>query len=261
MPVPEATRVTFAKNPLNEVVTQLKFPRLLELDAELPVQYQKSLQDDFPLLSAGRVFQVTIDPEAGAQSAASEGRRYEFFTKDRKWQAVLTSEFVALSTSEYKSWEEFRHRTKHVVSAFLECYKPAQFDRIGLRYRDSISRTRLNLEGVSWGELLQPHILGALAAPGVEEEELIGYRGSFALRLGSLVKVQVTHGIVTSENKPEYMIDSDFFVDQPTEANPDAAISVLESFRPHTNNLFHWCVTRRLFDAMAPEAVPIKEAE
>ena len=153
---------------------------------------------------------------------------------------MLTSDFIALTTSEYKTWEEFRRRTKHVLAALFKCYRPAQFDRIGVRFRDTISRSRFKLEGVPWRELLQPHILGALAR--VEEIDLIGCRSSIALRLGGLVKVQINHGLVVSETEPEYTIDSDFFVDQPTEANLDAAISALESFRPHTNNLFHWCM-------------------
>src|ERR1700730_2012320 len=115
MPIPQARRVTFAKNPLAEVVMQLTFPRLLEIDADLSLSFQKGIQSEYPLLSAGKVIEVAFDPEKGADSRASESRRYEFFSADRKWQAVLTSEFVALTTSDYTRWEDFKARIRRLL--------------------------------------------------------------------------------------------------------------------------------------------------
>jgi uncharacterized protein (TIGR04255 family) len=255
MPIPRAERVAFSNNPLVEVVTQLAYPRLLEIDAELPVKFQKLVQADYPILSAGKVLEVQFD-EKGAETRAPEGRRYEFFSADRKWQAVLTSEFIALTTSQYIGWEDFKTHASKIVSAFLDCYRPAYFSRIGLRYRDTISRSRLGLKGVPWHQLLQPHILGALSAGALNERELIGCRTSFALKLENSAKVQVNHGLLATESDdPEYVIDSDFFQDQPTQADLDAAIRILENFRPHTGNLFHWCITKQLSDAMGPKPI------
>lgn len=91
MPIPRAKRVTFNPHPLVEVVTQFVFPRLLELDVELPVQFQKSIQSEFPILEAGKVIEVTVDlDKGGALRTPPEGRRFQFFTMDRKWQAVLS---------------------------------------------------------------------------------------------------------------------------------------------------------------------------
>ncbi|MGT2504068.1 TIGR04255 family protein [Bradyrhizobium guangxiense] len=148
-----------------------------------------------------------------------------------------------------------RSLTTKLLNWFLECYAPSEFSRIGLRYRDVISRSRLELRNVPWTELLRPHLLGALAMSGLGPDELIGSRNSFALRLGENVKVQVNHGLVASEGDFDYLIDSDFFVDHPTKATIDAAAGALESFRPSTNNLFQWCITKRLFDAMGPKDV------
>lgn len=256
MPIPHAARVTFADNPLTEVVSQFAFPRLLEIDQELPVKFQKQVQDAYPVLKTAQVVEIAFDLQKGSQRSP-ETRRYEFWSKDEKWQLVLTSNFVALTTSEYRDWADFKGRIIQVVKALTDCYKPAHFQRVGLRYRDTISRTRLKLEGTPWSELLQPHILGPLAPGGLQESEVIGFRNSFALRLPSEAKVQIHHGILATEaGDSDYTIDSDFFVDQTTEANEDAAAATLERFRPHTNNLFHWCITQQLFDAMGPQALP-----
>jgi uncharacterized protein (TIGR04255 family) len=68
MPIPHRQRVTFTPNPLVEVVTQFAFPTLLEVDAELPVQFQKNLRQQYPILEAGKVIQVTLDLSEGRQA-------------------------------------------------------------------------------------------------------------------------------------------------------------------------------------------------
>jgi uncharacterized protein (TIGR04255 family) len=256
MPIPTAPRVTFAKHSLVEVVSQLTFPRLLEIDTELPVRFQRAIQSDYPALSAGKVLELQVDLEK-AQSKTADARRYEFSSLNNQWKAVLSSDFVALTTLEYTRWEDFKGRVLQLVATLIDCYRPAQFTRIGLRYRDLISREKLNLGGVPWRDLLAHQILGVLAKGGLDESEVIGARNSFVYSLPNNVKVQVIHGItVGGSGSPEYMIDSDFFIDQATEATLDAATRTLESFRPHTNNLFHWCISKRLSDAMEPTSAP-----
>jgi uncharacterized protein (TIGR04255 family) len=255
MPIPNVKRVIFAKHALVEVVSQFTFPRLLEIDTELPVGFQKMIQKDYPALSAGKMVEFQLDLEK-AETRRADARRYEFSSQDGKWQAVLTSEFIALTTADYKKWEDFKAKMLQLVDTIIDCYRPSVFTRIGLRYRDSIAREPLGLTDVPWRDLLAPHISGVLGREGMDEREVLGLRSSFALSLPNNVKVQVNHGIALGRSgTPEYMIDSDFFVDQPTEATLDAATRTLEAFRPHTNNLFNWFICERLFNAMEPTAV------
>jgi uncharacterized protein (TIGR04255 family) len=254
MPIPPARRVIFTPNPLVEVVTQFAFPRLLELDAELPVQFQKLVQAEFPILEASKVIEVTIDMEKGDSRRAPEGRRYVFFSPDRKWQAALTSDFLALTTTEYVRWEGFRHRAVLLLGAFLKCYKPVHFHRIGLRYRDVLTRSKLKLKDIPWRDLLAPPIAGMLSTGDVDEKDVLGCRTSCAFSVSPTIKVQLNHGIVAGrEGEHDYMIDMDFFIDQPTEANADAGTKTLESFRPHPSDLFNWCISKQLYDAMDPQ--------
>ena len=42
------------------------------------------------------------------------------------------------------------------LAAFIQLYKPAYFQRVGLRYLNIVSRTTLDLEDVSWRGLFTP---------------------------------------------------------------------------------------------------------
>jgi uncharacterized protein (TIGR04255 family) len=94
---------------------------------------------------------------------------YQFSTVDDLWTIHLGREFLALSCRRYDRWENFKDHLGEPLRALLEIYAPAFFSRIGLRYRDIIRRSVLGLEGVGWGELLRPHVTGALALPEVAE--------------------------------------------------------------------------------------------
>src|SRR5262249_40871473 len=121
----------------------------------------------------------------------------------------------------------------------------------GLRYRDILTRSKLKLSNVPWRDLLSAPIAGILSSGDVDEKDILGCRASCAFSVTETIKVQLNHGIVAGQDgEQDYTIDMDFFVDQPTEAEPNAASKVLERFRPHPNNLFHWCIRKQLLDAL-----------
>ena len=62
MPIPHRDRVIYGRNPLQEVVCQIRFPRLLDIDAEVPARFQSAIAEDYPLLAVRSVFQLTVDP-------------------------------------------------------------------------------------------------------------------------------------------------------------------------------------------------------
>ena len=51
MPFPDAKRIIFRKNPLTEVVCQLRFPPILKIDAEVPANFQEAIRTEFEILS------------------------------------------------------------------------------------------------------------------------------------------------------------------------------------------------------------------
>ena len=103
--------------------------------------------------------------------------------KENKWKLVLASDFLALSTSDYHNWEEFRSRLSAAIELLVEYYSPSHFDRVGLRYQDLILRSELGLEDIAWRNLLQPPVLGAFLAKNLPEEDFSEAFSVFACRL------------------------------------------------------------------------------
>ena len=122
--------------------------------------------------------------------------RFQFLSSDGEWTVSLTREFVALSTTNYTSWEEFRENMGLVIRALLDVYTPAFITRVGLRYQNVIDRKSLNLEGCAWKRLIEGYVLGPLAENKVAEA-VAEHRNTLGVRLeGQNDFVRLEHGLV-----------------------------------------------------------------
>ena len=256
---PAIDRVIYRKNPLIEVVSQVRFPQILRIDAELPTAFQERIREDYPEFNqSAQVPEVQgLPPTVAAALRSSPGfsarMAFEFMSADGIWKVTLNRDFLALTTSQYTKWEDFRHRLLHLLDALVKTYAPPYYSRIGLRYRDAIQRSVLGLDDTDWSALLIPEIASILTArtPRLDIPEAIG-RFSVGLpdydgRLG------VTHGLATNEDTKEvgYLIDADFFTHKRTQ--PTEAVEILDDFNREAGRFFRWCITDQLHKAMQPE--------
>jgi len=258
MPFPETPRVLYAINPLDKVLCQLRFPTILRVATELPAAFQERVRDRYPLfqqraLSLPVPVPAQIAQQLGLQLNLGTGEvAYEFSTEDGLWEVSLTKDFLALSTHEYQRWEGFKEYLALPLAALLDVYAPAFFSRIGLRYNDVIVRSKLGLEVVEWGELLQPHAAAELGEPGVAACVENSHRRVDIRLADGRGKVRLQHGFVDHAETREvcYLIDSDFYTDERTETQDAGA--VLDNFNRQSGRLFRWCITSRLHEAMGP---------
>ncbi len=261
MAFPDAPRVIYEKNPLEEVICQVRFPAILKIDTEAPAAFQESIRANFPLyknrptlklpggLPAELMTLLGKDLPFGGQNA------HDFTTRDEKWTLGLAREFLALTCRSYDRWEEFKQQLDGPLRALQMSYVPAFFTRVGLRYRDIIRRESLDLKNVGWAELLQPWIASAFGSPDVSTDvEHSGHELLIRLPEGQ-GHVRVHHGTVLDETTKEtcYVIDADFFTEQQTE--PSHAIECLDFLNKQARLLFRWCIQDRLHRAMRPSAV------
>jgi uncharacterized protein (TIGR04255 family) len=263
MSFPDAPRVVYENNPLEEVICQLRFPPVLRIDAEPPALFQDRVRDTYPLYSAKP--SVRLPAGLPAELAALVAKdlpfgggqiAHDFDTADAKWTLALTRDFLALTSRAYDRWETFKRNLNAPLDALQEIYSPAFFIRIGLRYRDVIRRSPLGLQEVPWSELLNPWVAGALASEEVAGD--VERSGSEVLiRLPEQGgRLQVHHGLVRDDpsKEPCYVIDCDFFVDTQTEtAN---ALARLDYLHQQARLFFRWCIGDRLHGAMRPRPVP-----
>jgi uncharacterized protein (TIGR04255 family) len=259
MAFPDAKRVIYDKNPLEEVICQLRFPPILKIDTESPSGFQERIRTDYPFYKAKPGLRLPAGiPGELASMIASELPHghglaaHEFTSRDEKWTLSLTREFLALTCRSYDRWENFKEHLRVPLDALQALYSPAFFTRIGLRYRDVLRRSTLGLEEAGWAELLQPWIAGALAIHEVAQD--VDHSATeLVLRLPDRhSRVRVHHGLAADDKGQEqsYVIDADFFHDQQTEA--PHAIERLDFLNKQSRLFFRWCIQERLHEAMRP---------
>ena len=262
MSFPKVERVIYKKNPLDRVICQLRFPPILRIDAESPVEFQDCVRKEFPYYSEKNELAMGIPPRVreqiprellGGILRTTDTKNHEFSSEDGQWKINLARTFIALSTDRYEVWEDFKKKLEIPLTTLINVYSPSHFSRIGLRYRDVIQRSVLGLNGVSWTDLLQPQILGVL-----DDSEI----GKSVQNLESAYEISLPDGesavrmstqLTRDRNRKEvcYVIDSDFFKARKTPI--DDVIGKLNYFNKHASRLFRWCITERLHKSMEPQ--------
>lgn len=261
MPFPPSDRVIYERNPLAEVVCQLRFPPILRIDSQLPAAFQELIREQYPLFSEKREPAHMIElpseiAEIAASAFAQHGKTaYQFSSAERVWTVTLTRNFLALTCLAYERWESFGQHLGAALGALLREYKPAFYERVGLRYRNVIRRSLLGLEHAPWSTLLAPHIGAELACGDLSEAiEQAAHDVLFALTDGP-GKLRLQHGLMidAANNEQCYVIDADYFTEQRT--STQHALETLEFFNGQSGRLFRWCISNQLNTAMGPQRV------
>jgi uncharacterized protein (TIGR04255 family) len=259
MPFPETPRVLYLKNPLEEVICQLRFPPILRIASELPVGYQERIRHQYPLFQDDRsqVSELPISAEVAKRLGIDLGSTvaYEFMSPDGDQTVTLARDFLALTSRNYERWEAFWQQLAVPLQALQDEYSPAFFTRLGLRYRNVIRRSALGLSTVPWADLIRPYLVGVLALPDVEPYTQQAKQQSLILLRGVLGQVRINNGSARDPETDEdcYVIDSDFFTDERTETKH--AGSTLGEFNRKAGHLFRWCIEDQLHAAMVPQAI------
>lgn len=256
MPFPESPRVIFQKNPLVEVICQLRFPPILEIGTRDPADFQNAIRSEYPLY-AKEEDAPSFPKEIAALIAklgSPNGVTHRFRTEDEKRTVSLTPNFVAVSETEYERWENFRETVKRAKAALEDTYHPAFYSRIGLRYRDVIDRSDLGLRDQPWHELVNKQLLGALGAPEVQNQ-VQQIRTHAVLKIDEVTEgfVRLQHGLGPTDEERHgdvYTIDADFY--SAGKIGGGDILGILDRFRKVGGDLFRWAITPRLKAALEP---------
>lgn len=236
----------YGKNPLGEVICQLRFPEILSIEAKLPADFQDAIRQIFPKYTMRR------EGPANAQN-----NNYQFTTADGAWRVNLTSKFISLATSRYTSWEEFAKMLDKPLASFIKLYSPAYFERVGLRYLNFISRQALGLEDVPFRELFNPCYLGLLACEEVQETTTgrAIVETEIAIRGGCRAKIHAGPGRVNRAGKEDseikFIFDQDLFMagNIPVKLSAGA----LQTLHDQAYPIFRFAITDLLHNAMEPD--------
>ena len=252
-------RCVYQNNQLAQVICQLRFPEILTISANAPAQLQEAIRGDFPRYQAVRenpAPKLTGGP--GNYQVANQPAtvNYNFISEDGVWRVNLTSRFISLSTSRYTTWEEFAGKLDKPLATFISVYKPAYFERVGLRYINIISRKALELDA-PFRELIRERYLGILADEEVKEAGAArcSLDAEFNIRAGCRVKLHAGPGLVkkngTQDGEVKFIFDQDLYMPGNIQVNLSAG--ALQTIHSQAFAIFRDAITDKLHEAMEPE--------
>ena len=263
MVFPDTPREEYVHNPLEEVICQLRFPPILKIGTTAPAEFQDRVRKQFPLYEQGTAIPIPeqvmgILSNSGLENALTNQmpRFHRFITEDEARSISLQSDFIALSVTDYKRWQDFREQFEIAEREFRHLYEPQFYSRVGLRYRDAIIREDIGLEGHSWGDLINSDLTGLLghAEAGIVTQSTAAIQMNLPEIEGARLTFQ--YGLQPeSERLPggAYVIDADIFIEQRTD--PNDCFRLLDQFNRITGNIFRWAISGALRDAL--DAKPI----
>jgi len=255
-------RCRYQTNPLAEVICQLRFPEILAISNQPPVDFQEAIRSAYPgfvrrqEMPAPRITGSGDNLKVQQQPAVIN---YQFSTPDGVWRVNLTGTFVSLTCSRYTCWEEFAARLDKPLAAFIRIYQPAYFERIGLRYMNFISRFDLGLEGVPYSQLIKPCYLGPLMEEDVNEAATsrCTVDAEMAIRGGCRVKLHAGPGLVKRGGKEDkevkFIFDQDLYM--PGQLQPNLVAGALQTLHAQADSIFRGAITEKLHNAMGPEDI------
>lgn len=253
-------RRRFRRPQLMEVICQFRFPEILSIAANVPVEYQEAIRAEYPQYKAQKDVpapKLTGTPGRFTLQNQPEVINYHFTSADGIWRVNLTSKFFSLSCAQYTCWEDFAQKLDLPLAAFIQVYKPAYFERVGLRYINAFSRKALDLEDVPFKELLQPCYLGVLAEDDVQETATSRNSMDLEMQLrgGARIKLHAGPGMVKragQENDKEvrFILDNDLFMSGNIPVNLSAG--AMQTLHQQADSIFLGAITERLKDAMEP---------
>lgn len=253
-------RCRYGAHQLAEVICQLRFPEILSIEANAPVEFQEAIRADFPqFLRRQETPAPRITGAPGNMTLQNQPAviNYQFASADGIWRVNLTGKFISLSCSQYTTWEDFAGKLDKPLAAFIQVYKPAYFERVGLRYLNFISRSQLGLEGVPFSELIAPCYLGPLAEEDVAESASTrcSVDAELGIRGGCRVKLHAGPGLVKrggqEDKEVKFIFDQDLFM--PGKLQLNLVAGALQTLHSQADSIFRGAITERLHAAMEPE--------
>ncbi len=252
-------RCRYGSHPLAEVICQFRFPEILAIGAQPPVAFQEAIRADFPQFQRHQEIPAPKLANVGGKMTLQNQPsviNYQFMSPDGLWRINLTNQFISLSCSRYTGWEDFARRLDKPLAAFIQIYKPAYFDRVGLRYLNFISRANLGLGDVPFSQLINPCWLGPLSEEDVLQSQVTKATidCELSIRGGCRAKIHAGPGLVKKNGKEDkevkFIFDQDLYM--PGQLQLNLAVGALQTLHSQADSIFRGAITKTLHNAMEP---------
>lgn len=254
------SRCIYRNAQLIEVICQLRFPEILTIGTTVPDKFQEAIRAEFPRYS--KLQEMPAPKLAGTPGNMTLQKQeptinHQFVSADGIWRVNLTSKFISLACNKYTCWEDFAGKLDKPLAAFIQLYKPAYFERVGLRYVNFISRNALELSGVPFRELIEPCWLGPLGEEAVQETgcSRCSLDVEMSIRGGCRVKIHAGPGMVKragqQDKEVKFIFDQDLYM--PGQVPVKMSAGALQTLHSQAFSIFRGAITDKLHDALDPQ--------
>lgn len=252
-------RCIYRAQQLADVICQLRFPEILSIGTTVPDKFQEAIRSEFPRYTKRQ--EMPAPKLAGTPGNLAVQKpepiiNHQFTSADGVWRVNMTSKFISLACTRYTCWEDFARKLDKPLAAFIQLYKPAYFERVGLRYVNFISRGDLGLPTTPFRELIEPCWLGPLGDEYIQETACAkcSIDVEMAIRGGCRAKVHAGPGKVVRGGKPDsevkFIFDQDLFM--PGQVPVNLSAGALQTLHAQAWSIFRGAITDKLHDAMDP---------
>lgn len=236
---PQVKEVRLERSPLKEVICQVRFPPILRIASEQPVDFQEQIRARFPQIGIEKGLLVQGDPLSDkALSAKAEPQIFRFLSQDGNTIASLGLNFYALSTTAYTHWPEFLELVVSLNQVACEVYGLPYATRIGLRYINHLTfeNTEVNSVGELW-DIARPEITAMLRCECWDDP--MGMSHQLKLAGEGDERLTLRTGFTGGED-PVFLLDFDYYVEG--HISLDDLSSLCEHYHNVIYRAFRWCV-------------------
>jgi uncharacterized protein (TIGR04255 family) len=256
-------REVYPNAPLRLVTAEYRFPLSPVLTgADLLTLLANALGATLPVIEpAEALLQLNFGRNPAPPSVSGNG--YRLLNRDRTTAVTVTSSRLAVETTAYRHWEDFRDEYVSVALCALgeDLGALAGLERVGLRFINEIRVASTSL-AEDWQAYVNPDLLAAarVAASG----KLKTVQGALHLQMTEETELLMRSGILEGhvvddsgpfalptppQDGPFFLIDIDSFWTKPgplAEWSTEVALEISDKLHAPIDDLFESCITEEL---------------
>ena len=251
-------RVVYEKNPLVEVLCQVRFGELIAFNNGQVHEFHKRVSDLYPLADVFEGLEFPfVAPVAQVTAAVAQPKKATQFTfsdVDLSWQAGCSSTMLSLTCRKYESWSNFSPKLDELLKQFFSVFEPKMVTRNGLRFKNVVDQNLLGTDFEPLSELIAAPVNGLLGSNWFDEKSFQQSQSQYQASLGA-VNVILNFGLIQDhENNKGYLIDADCFTADKMAATTQYITDQVNKLHNCTGPIFRQCITDKLHNLLRPKS-------
>ncbi len=203
----------YNKNFLTKVIFRMDYPLNLELERERPIELQKKIRENFPILEPLEQIGITFRRIPGVSDDTDQLAKtiWKFFSSDKKQEVEVDSNYLSVSFNDnsYKHYSDFKETVEHIVNSFCEIYPTTIINRLGLRYINEIKVDDDNL--FDWSDYINQDLIKNLDFYE-DKEKIVRAMNSNVIKIDEASFMNFKYGIF-NPGFPGEIVEKSFILD------------------------------------------------